>query len=591
MTGPHYRLNYPSALWLRVLLKKHNMNSDTVATNRSSSLLVTQNGKQTMDSIQRMAFGASERIWTQLESEIELNSDTATEVAGGIIKQYLIGGILYGTIREIEMARFVVDEMKPDCVWVQRTGFSALVGNAFEIVSREYKIKTRIVEPRILSIMRNYVGRNETLRYLGNHLFSERLLLEGGMDTSRHDRRVFFDVPYWNWFISVKPVIEHLLQGSDIVFVLTDGHVPEGLRPLGLKTRSEEESDITKEVRRTLQNYRSRRSTKRFQSIFEWKGMNLWELVADQVDFAFEILLPLMPNHVAFCRSVLDTVEPDISVIATAPRSYALGNMAVLCKLRGIPLLEVQHGLFNPLHDPFVQPLLFDRIACGGPHWRRKFVERGATLDAIVVTGWPNYDEYTNVDTGGTNAEARTILYLGQGELSESGIRVLKRISSLLDETGATLLIKPHPVEDARQYSLKLPKHSRIGVLEPRAKLRDCLGRSDVVITYDSTGGIEAVLLGKRLLCLNLDHVGSAFRDMYVESGVAEEIVNLDQLEEWIRNMNEMETAKDLRLARSKFISDMVYLVDGKASSRIVDLIHEMIRVAPNSNGRVGPNR
>jgi hypothetical protein len=413
------------------------------------------------------------------------------------------------------------------------------------------------------------------------------------MDTNRQNRRVFFDVPYWNWFISVKPVIEHLLQGSDEVFVLTDGHVPEGFRPLGLNSSSVEASDITREVRRILQNYRSRRSTGRFQSIFEWKGMDLWEMVAGQCDFVFEMLLPLMPNHVAFCRSVLDTVEPDISVIATLPGSYALGNMAALCKLRGIPVLKIQHGIFDPWLEPFVQPLLFDRIACGGPYWRGKYVEKGATLDAIAVTGWPKYDEYANVDPGSTNAKAKTILYLGPGELelSESGIRVLKRISSLLDETGATLLIKPHPVEDARQYSLNLPKHSRIAVLEPRAKLRDCLERSDVVITYQSTGGIEAVLLGKRLLCLNLDHVRSAVRDMYVESGVAEEIVDLDQLEEWVRNMNDMETPKDLRLARSKFISDMFYLVDGKASSRIVDLIHEMIRMAPNSNGRVGPNR
>jgi hypothetical protein len=527
-----------------------------------------------------MAFSASEGIWAQLESEIELKSDAATEAASGIIKQYLIDGVLYATIREIEIARRVVDEMKPDCVWVQRTGFSSFVGNAFEIVSREHKIKTRIVEPRILSIMRDHVVRSGALRLLGNCL-SERLLLKGGTDTNKLNRRVLFDVPYWNWFISVKPVIEHLLQGSDVVFVLTDGHVPKGLRPLGLKTRSGEASDITEEVRRILQNYRGRRSTKRFQSIFKWKGMDLWELVADQCDFVFEMLLPLMPNHAAFCRSVLDTVEPDISVIATLPRSYALGNMAVLCRLRGIPVLKVQHGIFDPWTEPFVQPLLFDRIACGGSYWRGKYVEKGATLDAIAVTGWPKYDEYANVDTGSTNAKARTVLYLGQGDSLESAIRVLKRISSLLDETGATLLIKPHPIEDARQYSLNLPKHSRIAVLEPRAKLRDCLERSDVVITHSSTGGIEAVLLGKRLLCLNLDHVRNVVRDMYVESGVAEEIVDLDQLEEWIRNMNDMETAKDLRLARSKFISDMVHLVDGKASRRIADLVHEMIPATP----------
>jgi len=555
------------------------MSGDTVATNRSSSLLRTKNGKQTMDSIQRTAFGASERIWAQLESEIELNSDTATEVAGGIIKQYLIGGVLYPTIREIENARFIVDEVRPDCVLVQRTSSSSFVGNAFEIVSREHKIKTRIVEPRILSIMRDYVGRSETLRYIGNCL-SERLLLKGGMDTNRLNRRVFFDVTYWNWFVSVKPVIEHLLQDSDGVFVLTDGHVPRGLKPLGLNIRSGEASDITREVRRILQNYQSRRSTKRFQSIFEWKGMNLWELVADKCDFVFEMLLPLMPNHVAFCRSVLDTVEPDISVIATFPRSYALGNMAVLCKLRGIPVLEVQHGVFDPWWEPFVQPLLFDRIACGGLYWRGKYVERGAALDAIAVTGWPKYDEYANVDTGSTNAKARTILYLGQGQL-ESGMRVLRRISSLLDETGATLLIKPHPNEDARHYSLNLPKHSRIAVLEPRAKLSDCLKRSDVVITDNSTGGIEAVLLGKRLLCLNLGHIRDVVRDMYIESGVAEEIVDLDQLEEWIRNMNDMVTAEDLRVARGKFISDMVHLVDGKASRRIADLVHEMIPATP----------
>lgn len=576
---------------MRILRKMSAPGSEALTTIGSSSLLTSQDNWKLMESIQKRAFEAGMRIWARLESEMGLDSNTATEVVDGTIKQYLVGNVLFSTIKEIETAKLVVEEIKPSYVRIQRAGFSSFVGNAFEKVSREYGIETRIDEPRTLSIVHNFVARNGWSKYLLNCL-ENRSLFHNGKCADESAPRVLFNVPYWNWLTAVKPVIDEMLQSSDQIFVLTDGHAPQGFKPLNLKACTGEPSDLKEEIEKILQNYRGKRETDSFQSIFEWKGMNLWNLVVDQLDLIFEKLLPLMPDHIAFCRTVIDTTKPDILVISTMPRSYELGNIDLVCKLRHIPVLKIQHGIFDPFEELFVRPLLFDKIACGGPYWKMKYEEKGAPLDTIVVTGWPKYDEYADAKPAHTKAERRTILYLGQGGvLYESGMKALTRIAGILDATETTLLIKPHPAEEIKQYSRYLAQHRRVAILDPRANLRSCLERSDVVITHTSTGGVEAVLLGKRLLCLNLDRVRRFVTDMYVESGVAEEIVDMDQLVKWIKIMDDIESTEDTCTTRNKFISDMVYLVDGKASRRIVDLIHEMIRVAPNSNGRVGFNR
>ena len=123
--------------------------------------------------------------------------------------------------------------------------------------------------------------------------------------------------------------------------------------------------------------------------------------------------------------------------------------------------------------------------------------------------------------------------------------------------------------EIARRYKQVILHGSR----EDTARL---LALSDVVIILSSTVGIEAALLDKPIICINI--ANQEPDSIYVSRGVAIEVRKMDQLIPAIKDaLYNEEVRTRLAEARKKFVYDQAYIQDGQALKRVADLIIHMI--------------
>ena len=100
---------------------------------------------------------------------------------------------------------------------------------------------------------------------------------------------------------------------------------------------------------------------------------------------------------------------------------------------------------------------------------------------------------------------------------------------------------------------------------------------SELVIVSHSTVGIEALILDKPLIDVNLTKM--PFYQDYVKEGVALGVRNEEDLLPAIKSILENEVVrKKLEKNRQKYVYEHAYKMDGKAAERVTNLIKEMIK-------------
>ncbi len=170
-------------------------------------------------------------------------------------------------------------------------------------------------------------------------------------------------------------------------------------------------------------------------------------------------------------------------------RIYCLLAMSL-----GIYSVCIQHGVFQAnsparIYDGGVADLMlaFDK------HQYELMADGGVPKEKLGIVGFhSNIERYDNL----SNGLARRVCILGQPwagyypEIEEQYYALLEDISAILSKSGYTFVFKPHPNERSAHY------FGKYGVVES-AKLKECLARYDVFISFTSTALIEASLAGR----------------------------------------------------------------------------------------------
>jgi len=247
---------------------------------------------------------------------------------------------------------------------------------------------------------------------------------------------------------------------------------------------------------------------------------------------------------VRFMGKVLDTLRPGVVVATSTPRSEEACIRAAV--ERRIPTLTMV-DLFAPPSDPFLRrPVHADCITVVSQEVKTQFVVSGIPSGRIVVTGSPDFDELFDqeaLDAGARFREEhgwskhRVVLWAGILEPEDAmlpgamlGIEVEKRLRSWVrSRADVALVVRYHPGQ-YHQFPVHQPErnvHSSDAGSEPIAAL---LNACDVVVHQVSTVGLQAALLGKRVLHLEFsDWVRNVDFDLS-SFGVSEGIPALDDL-------------------------------------------------------------
>ena len=259
---------------------------------------------------------------------------------------------------------------------------------------------------------------------------------------------------------------------------------------------------------------------------------------------------------VRFMGRVLDELQPAAVVTTSSPRSERAATEAAV--MRGIPSLNIM-DLFGLPYDIYPrQPVHADRITVMSEFVKDNLVAAGIDAGRVRVTGCPAYDSLQDDGNVQAGMEFRSrmgwqdrVVVMYPGYLEDPsphtpaeylgnrfGLEVERRLRAWVAEApGRALVVRYHPSQYhefpdlGEQEGVYLSNPTR----EPVAFL---LHASDIAVVQTTTVGLEAALIGKRVLNLRFAPSVIHLDFDYSRMGLAEPVESMDGLIPAIDNPN-----------------------------------------------------
>ncbi|WP_421956090.1 UDP-glycosyltransferase [Polaromonas sp.] len=221
----------------------------------------------------------------------------------------------------------------------------------------------------------------------------------------------------------------------------------------------------------------------------------------------------------AFMGRLIDELQPAVVVSTSSPRSEQAAIEAAV--QRGIPTLTMM-DLFALPYDIYLrQPVHADRITAMSEVVKSNLVAAGFDSGRVRVTGCPAYDALQEPAHAAAGAAFRRergwealkiVMWAGYKEegshVPESwqgatfGLEVERRLRAwVAARPDVALIVRYHP--NQFHYFPSLGEQERVYLARPAEEpVQAQLHASDVVIVQTSTVGLEAALIGRRVLSL-----------------------------------------------------------------------------------------
>lgn len=286
--------------------------------------------------------------------------------------------------------------------------------------------------------------------------------------------------------------------------------------------------------------------------------------------------------YYVFINILLDrylvTRDPSLIVKFGTGRPYSQ-ILGVLGKKKGIPVLLIPHSIIG--HEGFPYKIYCDKIAVSGYIDLNSLKKSGIREEKLVLTGRPYYDRvvtFKNIQFRGEKNKRNNvnILIVSQPIDTEldhfsKSLFIKTVLSELKKFNNIDLIVKLHPMEneDNLYHQFAAEIGIRLNILK-NADLYELMHTADLVITIVSNAGAEALLMGKPVISVNLSGVE---RPSYVAEKGAVEARNKEEVHKVIDDI----VNKDRAFNSEGFINKFAYKMDGKATDRVLKLIHEMV--------------
>lgn len=264
-------------------------------------------------------------------------------------------------------------------------------------------------------------------------------------------------------------------------------------------------------VERGRRAWSTLRTDATYRKRFEWRGLSLFEPVEGFIDAWMKTDFPQMAYAYRALQRCWSTRNPRAVVIYSDgdPFQHLVADVA---RLNGTPSVIMQHGL------AFYYTLRFEdrnstHFFVWGPGQERYYRLREPRPErSYVHVGNPGLDGLAGITPESGEAPVRKALVL-----SYPSIRVAACASNLdtdryavgvtramLDAGMAEVTLKLHPSETPEHYRVVLGELAERVRIERDAPIRDCLRACDVVVGSFSSVMIEAMAMGKPVICFKM---------------------------------------------------------------------------------------
>ncbi|MBI2541583.1 CDP-glycerol glycerophosphotransferase family protein, partial [Candidatus Woesearchaeota archaeon] len=158
----------------------------------------------------------------------------------------------------------------------------------------------------------------------------------------------------------------------------------------------------------------------------------------------------------------------------------------------------------------------------------------------------------------------------------ESKVALNEIVNSLRGIKDAALIIKVHHVDDNSFYHEFLSGSGYNAVVTKETDLYTLLYCSDLVISISSTVMLDALIMGKPVIQLNLLENYDFFEGL--EGKVFEKVTDKKDLPEAVKRvLYNKKLFKKTEKQRKKFISEYYYKVDGKSTERFIGVMDGLL--------------
>jgi len=323
-----------------------------------------------------------------------------------------------------------------------------------------------------------------------------------------------------------------------------------------------------------------------FRQSLVYKGVNLYPFLEKRLRLIFCGLGWYVGDVLASTAAMLEQ-ENARAVIIEHDENYM--GKGVLTNAQDIATISLQTELLYPdgcvsrhiKSDDSRKPM--PMIKCvSGKYGKRVLVDYGNYDPRIIrIIGHPGYDKVLqklrSFKLSGKNesqgSRRKTILFAGGGVKQDA--EIIPGLIAAADSLEARLVIKAHPVADRSLLKRIVEDTGSENVqLRFEGDLHEMVAECDVFVSVMSTTVIDAMVLGKPILLINVVicpmpyaaysavHVVQAVED--IEKGLTALFYN--------RGLN-----RRLAKGQQKFLADYLYKLDGKSSARVARIVQELM--------------
>jgi surface carbohydrate biosynthesis protein (TIGR04326 family) len=348
----------------------------------------------------------------------------------------------------------------------------------------------------------------------------------------------------------------------------------------------------TREVRAL---WRALRRSPALREAFSHDGVSFADLSEGALAGTLLLQLPWAVRSMEEMAAVLAATRP--AALCLYAESSGWGRAAIAaCRRAGVPTVAVQHGIVYPKYFSYrheedegdcPRP---DRTAVFGESARRLLQRLGRYAEgSLVVTGSPKFDALAEAARSWDRAALRARLGLAPPErvlVVASRFRPIRDTHHAIGAAfaglvravealpGARCLVKPHPAEAAEGYAAVLGETGaeRTRVLPPGTDLLELLFAADALVTVESLAAVEAVVLGRPVVVLEMP----THLEELVEAGVALGVGRGEDPQGALEAVLFDEATRGaLARARGRYLSELAMGLDGGSTARIVAVIRQ----------------
>jgi UDP-N-acetylglucosamine 2-epimerase len=351
----------------------------------------------------------------------------------------------------------------------------------------------------------------------------------------------------------------------------------------------------TREIRRL---WKAMRHSPAVAEAFSHAGVGFRDLAGRDLAETVLLQLPWAVRCYEEMRVVLGATRPAAACLYAESSGWGRAALAA-CRAAAVPTVALQHGILYPgyysyRHDEdegdCPRP---DRTAVFGEAARRLLARMGRyPAEALVVTGSPKFDELL----GAARSRDRAALRAKLGLLGDEALLVVASRHRGIRETHQSIgsafpallramealpkvrcLVKPHPAEPAEAYEAdrRAAGAERTRVLPTSADLVELLQAADALVTVESLSAVEALVLGRPVVVLNMP---TNLREL-VSAGAALGVpAGQDPRPALEAVLFDAAVRERLAEARARYLSEVAHGVDGQATARILELLRDTAR-------------